>query len=109
MGMKQQDSAVPAAACHGFPDIANAGRLGFRMGALATVQSQLTVQATGGAWNALMTTPRHGKFLLRRRVGSSIDDCPLRTYEIRHVEAGSPPGRNRAGPGWMESFGSIEG
>ena len=87
MGMKQQDGAVPALACRGFPVVANDGRLGFRMGALVSVRSQLTVQAMGGAWNAVMTTPSHGMFLLRRRAGLSAGDCPLRTYEIRPVAA----------------------
>jgi hypothetical protein len=95
--MKRAEPIAPEADCKGCPSVvAGAGPV-LGTVALVAIQSQLTVQATDGAWNAVVTTARKGTFLIRRLAGSSIEACPLRTYEIRHIAAVPPPGGERTG------------
>jgi hypothetical protein len=111
--MKRHEPAVPRTACTDCSADLKTGDFVLCLGKMTAIQSQLTDQAAEGDWNAVATTAHRGTFLIRRRTGSSMDSCPLRIYDIRHIEAVSPPGRERhngveachspAEPGWMEN------
>ena len=57
----------------------------------SVIPSCLTTQVTEGVWNAVVTTPGKGTFLIRRQKDQSTQPCPLRAYEIRYIEAVSKP------------------
>jgi hypothetical protein len=88
--MKRVEPIAPGAACKNCPAVVKGEDLVLGMVKMAAIQSQLMVQASEGAWNAVVTTAHKGTFLIRRLAGSLNTACPLRTYEIRHIEAVSP-------------------
>ena len=63
---------------------------------VSVIPSRLAAQVTDGVWNAVVTTLGKGTFLIRRRKNQPANRCPLRSYEVRHIEVVSSPSRKRA-------------
>ncbi len=83
--MKRYQPAAPVTDCEGCPADVKDGDSALSVGKRVAIQSHLTVQATEGTWNAVVTTAQKGTFLVRRLAGLSAETCPLHAYEIRHI------------------------
>ena len=93
--MKRQRSTVKAEDCAHCPACKVDGASAVCASNFSVIPSRLVAQVTEGVWNAVVTTLGKGTFLIRRSKNLPANACPLRAYEVRHVEAEARPRRKR--------------